>query len=253
MGPYGVPGECSRGPLQHDMPVQQRPNTISYPASDANVVAVALLDAASIANTMSSRGVDDGNDLDVDTGEVELAGGGFVIESTSMDGCYATMSGTSMSTPSVAGFAAANWQPGGAFATRAYLQDMLAEDINNTGRASGYDDTAAGFDAITGYGLPRVGAGTDGSILAGVNAVQASVGLGATVNIHVTGPTNSNYRIGVSSPGGGWTFGEFTTDGIGFSGLTLGPWTDPGTWLLTVDFGGIDDFGAAIDTFEQTN
>ena len=87
-----------------------------------------------------------------------------------------------------------------------------------------------------------------------MNAVQTSVPAGQTVNIVVSGPANSNFRIGVTSPAGDWTFGEFTTDGSGSSALTLTPWTDPGTWLLTVDFGGgATDFGAAYDTFQQTN
>ena len=234
-------------------------NTIGYPASDANTVAVGMLDAALIANRMSSRGIDDGDDTTIAEREVELTGGGFVIESTSIDGCYETMSGTSMSTPSVAGFAAANWQ-GTAAATRAYLRGTLAEDVNNSGLAGlpgGYDDTAVGFDTSTGYGLPRDASGTDGGIPGvSVAAVQTSVSPGQIVNINVTGPADSNYSIGVSSPLGDWTYGSFTTNGSGDSALTLNlnTWTDPGTWLLTVDFGGgAIDFGAVFGTFVQTN
>ena len=224
-------------------------NTISYPAAYPNVVAVGMLDAVRIANRMSSRGIVDDTDSTISARELELTGGGFVIESTSFDGCYEIMSGTSMSSPSVAGFAAANWQ---GFTTRSHLQNV-AQDINNSAILPGYDDTVPGFDTSTGYGLPRNGR-ENGSISASVNAVQALVPAGQTVNIVVSGPVNSNFRIGVTSPAGDWTFGEFTTDGSGNSALTLTPWTDPGTWLLTVDFGGgATDFGAAYDTFQQTN
>jgi subtilisin len=229
------------------------PNTISYPASDPDVVAVGMLDAARIANRMSSRGIDDTVDTEVGAGEVEFAGGGLVIESTSMDGCYEIMSGTSMSTPSVAGFAAANWHTD-ADQTRLDLRNILAVDINNSVLLPGYDDTTSGFDTSAGYGLPRNGSGINGSIVAGVNAFQSTVTPGNAVDIYVTGLPNANYRIGVSSPGGDWTYGEFTTNGSGDSALTLTPWTDPGPWLLTVDFGGgATDFGTHFDTFEQTN
>ena len=156
-----------------------------------------------------------------------------------------------MSTPSVAGFAAANWQ-GTAALTRTYLQGTLvAEDIDNSVVLPGYDDTTAGFDTSTGYGLPRTGYGTNG--FAGAT-VQASVAGDGTVGIDVTGPGNANYRIGVSSPSGDWTYAGFTTETDGTDALTLTPWTDPGTWLLTVDFGGgATDFGAAFDTFVQSD
>ena len=81
-----------------------------------------------------------------------------------------------------------------------------------------------------------------------------TVSPGQTVNINVSGPANANYRIGISSLDGSWTFGEFITDNDGNSPLTLNAWTDPGTWLITGDSGGgKTDFGAAIDTFVQTN
>ena len=226
-------------------------NTISYPASYSNVVGVGSLDAAGIASRMSSRGIDDGNDNTVAEREMELTGGGFVIESTSAVGCYETLSGTSMATPSVAGFAAANWM-GSNTATRDYLQSALvAEDVDNSVLLPGYDDTDAGFDTSTGYGLPRA-QGTNGTIFAAVAASTSVISPGNSLAIDVLGPANWHYRIGITSPAGDWTFGEFTTDGNGDSSLTLNPWTDPGTWLITVDLGGgATDFGAAFDTFLQ--
>jgi subtilisin len=71
-------------------------NTISYPAAYENVVAIGSLDAARIVNRMSSRGIDDGDDSKASLRELELSGGGLVIESTSAGGCYEVMSGTSM-------------------------------------------------------------------------------------------------------------------------------------------------------------
>ncbi len=225
-------------------------DTISYPASDANVVAVGSLDAARIATRMSARGGDDGDDSSVAVGEVEVAGAGFVIESTSMGGCYQVMSGTSMAAPSMAGFAAASWQ-GTSAATRALLRADAA-DIDNSAALGGYDDTGLGFDAATGYGMPRNAFAIDGAIAAQVAAAQATVSAGETVGIQISGPADAAYRIGISSPSGDWTYGAFTTDGSGASALTLTPWTDPGTWLLSVDFGGgAADFGAAYDVFEQ--
>lgn len=84
-------------------------------------------------------------------------------------------------------------------------------------------------------------------------AVSVSPGAAGTVNITVAGQLNSHFRIGVTSPSGNRTFGEFETDGTGKSALTLTPWTDPGTWLITVDFGGghARAFAAAYRPFQQ--
>ena len=155
-----------------------------------------------------------------------------------------------MSTPSLAGLAAANWQ-GSAAATRAWLVSS-AEDVANASLVPGYDPSTAGWDRVSGYGLPRTGSGTDGFGAVSVAGSPSVVSAGAGVSISVFGPANSPYRIGISSPSGDWTFGEFTTDGGGASALTLTPWADSGTWLMTVDFGGgKTSFGAAFDTFVQ--
>jgi subtilisin len=227
-------------------------DTISYPAAYPEVVAVGMLDAARIVNRMSSRGSDDENDSGITDREVELAGGGFVIESTSMNGCYEVMSGTSMATPSVAGFAAANWQDSNDD-PRSFLRNFSV-DIDNSARfgLEDYDDTTSGYDASSGYGMPQDG-GIEGNNLAAVYVPQANVSPDDEVSITVTGTPNSMFRIGVTSPSGDWTYGEFMTDYSGKRDLTLTPWTDPGTWLITVDFGGgaIPDFGAAYGTFEQ--
>jgi subtilisin len=225
-------------------------NSISYPAAYPEVVGVGILGPNRIANRMTGRGGDDGNDSSIVQGEVELIGGGFVVESTSKDGCYEVLSGTSMATPAIAGFAAANWQSGGAGATRSWLRSV-AEDVDSSGRAPGYDPSSAGFDRISGYGLPRTTAGTDGS--GGVTvSVPGTIASGSSASMTISGPVDAHYRVGIGSPQGDWTFGEFTTDSAGQSPLTFTPWTDPGTWLITVDFGGgRTDFAAGFATFVQ--
>ncbi len=114
--------------------------SIDYPGANADVVAVAALDSSKNVPDWSSRGVNDG-DYVVEEREVELAAPGVSVQSTYKNGCYATMSGTSMATPHVSGLAAKNWQ-GTAALTRDYLH-TLAQDVYTAG-----DDTA------TGWGLP---------------------------------------------------------------------------------------------------
>ncbi len=114
--------------------------SIDYPGANVDVVAVAALDSSRNVPDWSSRGLNNG-DYVVEEQEVELAAPGVSVQSTYKNGCYATMSGTSMATPHVSGLAAKNWQ-GSASATRDYLHS-LAQDVYNAG-----DDTA------TGWGLP---------------------------------------------------------------------------------------------------
>ncbi len=214
-------------------------NTISYPAAYPEVVAVGILDANRIANRMSSRG------------DVELAGGGFVVESTSVSGCYEIMSGTSMSAPSVAGFAAANWDTDAA-TTRTKLRNIFAEDVNNFAITEYADGTTSGYDVVTGYGLPRTGAGINGVNLGAIVSVTVGTPSGGTYPIAVTGPADAIYRIGVGSPDGSWTYGEFTTEANGGDTVFLTPWNDAGGWLVNVDFGdGATGFDAAYATFTQ--
>ena len=111
--------------------------SIDYPGANADVVAVAALDSSRNVPDWSSRGVNDG-DYVVEEREVELAAPGVSVQSTYKNGCYATMSGTSMATPHVSGLTAKLWQ-GSASATRDYLHS-LAQDVHTAG-----DDTATGW------------------------------------------------------------------------------------------------------------
>jgi hypothetical protein len=212
------------------------PDSIVYPAAYPGVVAVGMLDASRILSPISSRGVHDGDDGVVGSGELELVGGGFLVESTWTDGCYRVLSGTSMSTPAVAGLAAANWQ-GDAASTRAWLRDV-AEDIDNSGRVPEVDPSSAGFDAASGYGLPRTAAGSHGGGAASVSSFPSEGVSGEEIQLDVSGPADATYRIGVTSPSGEWAWGQFTTDAAGQGEVRLSPWRDPGAWLVSVDFGG---------------
>jgi subtilisin len=212
------------------------PNSIVYPAAYPEVVAVGMLDPSRILSPISGRGVDDGDDAVVGSRELELVGGGFLVESTWNDGCYRVLSGTSMSTPAVAGLAASNWQ-GDATRTREWLVEM-AEDVDASGRAPEVDPSRAGWDPASGYGLPRTGAGTSGGDAAAVTSRPSEGFYGEEVVLEVSGPPEATYRIGVTSPTGDWSWGQFETDAAGHGSIELSPWRDPGAWLISVDFGG---------------
>jgi subtilisin len=114
--------------------------SIDYPGAYVKVIAVGAIDTNEGVPSWSSRGINDG-DYTIEEREVEFGAPGVDIYSTWNDGCYNTISGTSMATPHVSGLAAKLWQ-GSASATRDYLQSV-AVDIWYNG-----DDTA------TGFGLP---------------------------------------------------------------------------------------------------
>lgn len=124
------------------------PDTIGYPGANPNVVAVAANDAGKVVALFSSRGIDDGDDSTIVAKEVELSAGGVSVESTNKDGCYSSLSGTSFSSPTVAGLASILWA-GNPADTRTALVSF-AQDIT---WANG-DGAQAGFDIASGYGLP---------------------------------------------------------------------------------------------------
>ncbi|MBI4148080.1 S8 family serine peptidase [Candidatus Woesearchaeota archaeon] len=121
--------------------------TIDYPGAYAHVVAAAASDSTDAIASFSSRGINyDTTPLVVEDRDVEFAAPGVSVESTWNDGCYRTISGTSMATPHVSGLAAALWQ-GSNSATRTFLQQkaLAGPDLGRPG-----DDPDAGF------GMPTV-------------------------------------------------------------------------------------------------
>ncbi|HEY3367676.1 MAG TPA: S8 family peptidase [Symbiobacteriaceae bacterium] len=128
-------------------------DTIGYPGGYAEVVAVAALNPNEVVSYFSSRGITDGNDATIVDREVEVSGPGRDVISTYKDGAYATMSGTSMATPHIAGLAARMWQ-GSAAQTRAWLRQAAgAHDIT---QAEQTNNAGPGYDIAAGYGAPQV-------------------------------------------------------------------------------------------------
>ncbi|MDF2629501.1 MAG: peptidase [Symbiobacteriaceae bacterium] len=127
-------------------------NTIGYPGGFKEAVAVASLNADEVVSYFSSRGLDDGNDNSIADREVEVAGPGRSVLSTSKSGGYELMSGTSMATPHIAGLAAKMWN--GATSTRNWL--VNAAQSHDITRAEQVNNAGSGYDIAAGYGLPQV-------------------------------------------------------------------------------------------------
>lgn len=116
--------------------------SIDYPGANVKIIAVGAIDSNKNVPSWSSRGVNDG-DYIIEAREVEFGAPGVSVESTWNNGCYNVISGTSMSTPHIAGLAAKLWQ-GDASSTRIYLQEL----------AKNYDLYVTGDDSATGFGMP---------------------------------------------------------------------------------------------------
>jgi len=132
-------------------------NTIGYPGGFKEAVAVASLNPDEVVSYYSSRGITDGNDNSITDREVEVAGPGRSVLSTSRSGGYEYMSGTSMATPHISGLAAKMWQ-GGAAQTRGWL--VNAAKSHDITRAEQINNAGAGYDIAAGYGLPQVQSNT---------------------------------------------------------------------------------------------
>jgi len=144
-----------------------RGDNVGYPAAYDSVIAVAATDQSDERARWSSTGPD-----------VELAAPGVGIYSTYIGGDYATMSGTSMASPHVAGVAALVIAAAGIGDVRTQLQDT-ADDL--------------GDSSLYGYGL--------------VNAVEA-VGITSADNL---GPVTSDV-VADPNPTNGATSITLTAD-----------------------------------------
>jgi serine protease len=112
-----------------------RDNTVHYPAAYRQVIAVSALDASKSLASYSSTGP-----------QVEVAAPGTNIESTTSNGGYGLMSGTSMAAPHVAGALALalSCAPETTNQALRVALDATAEDLGPAGRDNGF-----------GYGLVR--------------------------------------------------------------------------------------------------
>ncbi len=124
-------------------------STVGYPARYNSVMAIAATDQNDNRASWSSTG-----------SQLELSGPGVSINSTKLNGGYATLSGTSMASPHVAGTAALVFALG--ITDKEEVRQILtstAEDLGSSGRDSNYGfglvDVAAAVDGVGPVGPPE--------------------------------------------------------------------------------------------------
>ena len=154
-------------------------DNISYPAAYDSVIAVAATEQSDKRASWSSTG-----------SELELAAPGVDIYSTYKGGGYATLSGTSMASPHVAGTVALVWAK-----NPTWSNDAVRTQLQNTADDLG----ATGWDSKYGYGL------VDADEAAGV----------------LPPPPNEPPTVYITSPSDGSTFGSGDT--ILFEGTASDP------------------------------
>jgi subtilisin family serine protease len=162
-------------------------NTVNYPAKYELVIAVSATDDTDAIASLSSRGP-----------EIELAAPGVSIYSTYRGGGYATMSGTSMACPHVAGTAALVIAAGEGN-VRQCLQNT-AEDLGDGGRDNLYGYGLVDADEAvpsTGNQAPVADAGEDQTAL-----------VDETVSFDGSGSSDLDGTIMTYD----WDFGDGTTE-----------------------------------------
>jgi hypothetical protein len=144
---------------------------VSYPAAYSSVIAVSAIDAGGQLASFSNWGP-----------EIELAAPGVDIYSTYEAGGYATLSGTSMACPHVAGVAALVWSaPGLGCSSAAAVRARLRQTARDLGLAS----TQQGYGLVDAAAAVAVQAVIDVAVPA-VHPASASVDQGQTLTVDVT-------------------------------------------------------------------
>ncbi len=136
------------------------PGSINYPAALPTAIAVANLENViqnstyRVANTSSRGYTATAGDYVIQKGDVEISAPGTAIFSTWSNGGYATISGTSMASPHVAGLAAKIWAE-----NPSYTNVQLRANLQNRARAydiRGGHYAGTGDDIASGFGFARV-------------------------------------------------------------------------------------------------
>lgn len=149
----------------------------SYPASYDAVVSVAAVDANENRASYSQY-----------NNQVEIAAPGSAVYSTYPTNTYASLSGTSMATPHVAGGAALVWS---------YFPQCSNTQLRNALTSAAEDKGASGRDNLYGYGLMQL---EDTYNYLSNNGCQGSGGGGSNPNVEPV----SGQLTGLSGSQSGW-------------------------------------------------